>query len=96
MISVLELRVGAGLMPPAAAAGQKVDGFLGAFEVLGVTGEIADRAAEIRVHLRRQGKALGDFDLLIAATALVFDYPLLSSDRDFESVPGLHLLMLSS
>lgn len=97
VISVLELRVGAGLvgadLVSAARARDVVDSFTSVFDVLPVTGKIADRAAEIRVHLRRQGTALGDFDLLIAATALVFDYPLLSADRDFHSVPGLRLLM---
>ena len=89
VITVAELRVGAGLVHAPQAARQQVDAFIGAFDVLAVTREIAERAADVRVDLRRRGIALGDFDLLIAATALTYDYPIITSDRDFLAVPGL-------
>ena len=90
-ITVLELRVGAGLVRAPEAARRRVDGFIAVFDVLNVTREIAEHAAELRVGLRRRGVTLGDFHLLIAATALTLDLPLLTSDRDFLPVPGLRL-----
>jgi tRNA(fMet)-specific endonuclease VapC len=99
VITVLELRVSAGLVGAglvgadlvSARARDAVDSFTSVFDVLPVTGETVERSADVRVRLRRQGKALGDFDLLIAATALVYDYALLTRDRDFLAVPGLRV-----
>lgn len=91
VITVTELQVGAGLVAARAAARQKVDAFVGVFDVLTVTRDIAERAAEVRVAMRRSGRSLGDFDLLIAATAMAYDFPLLTGDRDFLAVPGLRL-----
>lgn len=62
-------------------------GALGDFpniEFLPVTPEIADKAAGI--HTRRQ---LTFFDSFYAATALVLNATLISSDAAFEGVPGL-------
>jgi predicted nucleic acid-binding protein len=55
-----------------------------------------DRYADIRRSLRPPyGPGLiGDIDTLIAATALEFDLTLITTDTDFERVPGLKFLLL--
>ncbi|MGI8643565.1 MAG: type II toxin-antitoxin system VapC family toxin [Thermomicrobiales bacterium] len=66
--------------------------FFSGYSVLDVTAPIADRFAEIRARLRRQGNMIADMDLLIAATALVHDLTLLTGNaRHFSHVPGLRL-----
>lgn len=49
----------------------------------------ADRAVDLQVRLRKQGRQLATIDALIAVTALRYDLTLLTADNDFEAVPGL-------
>lgn len=49
----------------------------------------ADQAADLQVHLRRQGRQLATVDALIAVTALRYDLTLLTTDKDFEVIPSL-------
>ncbi len=49
----------------------------------------AERAAELRVMLRRRGRQLETVDALIAAIALRYDLTLLTRDKDFNAIPGL-------
>ncbi|MFN8535279.1 MAG: type II toxin-antitoxin system VapC family toxin [Dehalococcoidia bacterium] len=61
-------------------------------DILDVTTSIADTWASLRRSLRRQGTPLPDADLLIAATAIFYDLPLLTRNvRHFDRVPGLRL-----
>jgi predicted nucleic acid-binding protein len=61
--------------------------------ILGFDVEIMRRFAEIRGDLRKRRQLIGDFDTLIAATALHHDLTVVSRNRDhFERVPGLKLL----
>ena len=57
---------------------------------------ILERYAELRRMLRPpHGPGLiGDIDTLIAATALVYDLTLVTTDSDFTRVPQLHLMVL--
>lgn len=57
---------------------------------------ILERYAELRRMLRPpQGPGLiGDIDTLIAATALVYDLTLVTTDSDFSRVPDLRLMLL--
>ncbi len=49
-----------------------------------------DRAIAIYVDLIRQGKSIGDFDIIIAAYCLVNGYVLVTDNvRDFERIEGL-------
>lgn len=58
---------------------------------------ILERYAELRRMLRSpHGPGLiGDIDTLIAATALVYDLTLVTTDSDFTRVPELDLMFLS-
>lgn len=66
--------------------------FLSAFHLLPVTDDIMERFAELRAYLRRQGQLISDFDLVIAATALLYDLTLLTFNlRHFQRIPDLRL-----
>ncbi len=60
-----------------------------------LTYSILERYAEIRRQLRQPyGPGLiGDVDTLIAATALERNLTIVTTDRDFQRVPGLNVLM---
>jgi predicted nucleic acid-binding protein len=49
----------------------------------------AKQAADLQIRLRKQGRQLATIDALIAVTALRYDLTLLTTDNDFEAVPGL-------
>ncbi len=49
----------------------------------------AEQAAELRLTLRQRGWQLAAFDALIATVALRYELTLLTTDRDFHSIPGL-------
>lgn len=49
----------------------------------------AERAAELQVALRRQGRQLETVDALIAVIALRNDLTLLTTDGDFDVIPQL-------
>lgn len=71
---------------------QPADGerFLEPFPRLEVTERVAEIGSRIRRSLRQAGEMIGDFDILIAATALATDLPLVTDNaRHFEGVDGL-------
>jgi len=49
----------------------------------------AERAAHLQIQLRRRGWQLGTVDALIAAVSLRYGLTLLTTDRDFVTVPAL-------
>lgn len=51
----------------------------------------AEQAAKLRLALRQQGVQLGMIDALIAVVALRNDLTLLTTDKDFSTIPGLKL-----
>lgn len=64
------------------------------FAHLQITSSIAREAARLRRGLRESGMLIGDFDILIAATALVESLPLVTSNEGhFGRVPGLELVL---
>jgi tRNA(fMet)-specific endonuclease VapC len=65
-------------------------GFLSPFQVLPISDAVAEIFAETRAFLRRRGQPIGDFDTLIAATALLHNLTLLTDNmRHYERVPDL-------
>ena len=63
---------------------------LGPFRQLAVTTEVARAGGRIRRALRMRGGMIGDFDILIAATALTEGLPLVTDNtRHFVRVEGL-------
>lgn len=66
--------------------------FLRLAETLPLTQTIRQRFAQIRGELRRKGQIIGDFDILIAATALHHRLILVTrNSKDYDRIPGLQL-----
>jgi tRNA(fMet)-specific endonuclease VapC len=60
--------------------------------ILGIDEETCKLFGRERGRLRAAGRIIGDFDLLIAATALQYDLTLLTNNRQhFDRVGGLRL-----
>lgn len=60
-------------------------------EVLPLDGATAEEAARIGGELDRAGLAVANLDLLIAAIVRQHRAILVTRDRDFQRIPGLHL-----
>lgn len=66
--------------------------FLRGTTVLGIDEDICKTFGRERGRLRAAGLMIGDFDLLIAATALQYDLTLLTNNRrHFERIDGLRI-----
>ena len=59
-----------------------------------ITYPIMRRYGEIRRSLRPTNSLIGDFDTLIAATALERNLTVVTSDADFQRVPALKLMIV--
>ena len=64
------------------------------FEVIPVSRLVARRSARLRFTSRAAGRPVKHrtMDILIAATALTYSLQLVTSDTDFDDIPGLQLL----
>jgi tRNA(fMet)-specific endonuclease VapC len=66
--------------------------FLSGVDLLGLDEEICKRFGHLRGSMRKRGQTIGDFDLLIAATALRHSLTLLTNNRKhFEGIAGLEI-----
>jgi predicted nucleic acid-binding protein len=73
-----------------------VDTVLKAIPVLDFTAQVAHIHAEICAALAEKGQTIGAHDSQIAATALTYNYAILTyNQREFERVPGLKLIKTS-
>jgi tRNA(fMet)-specific endonuclease VapC len=64
--------------------------FLSPYQVVGVNEPIMERFAEIRSLLRRRGELISDFDILLGATALSYEFTVLTFNRKhFSRIPDL-------
>lgn len=71
---------------------QMIEGFLQRFQLLKLTEQVSDGAVDL-LRQYRLSRGLLIADALIAATALVFDAPLISKNqRDYRFIAGLKLL----
>lgn len=70
----------------------QLDGFLRGIAVLGIDAETCRRFGKERGRLRAVGRMVGDFDLMIGASALQHDLIVLTDNRrHFEEIEGLRL-----
>ena len=70
--------------------GKMLRDFCGSIEILSLDEHCALRAAEVRAALKRRGRPIGAFDLLIGATALRYGLVLVTNNtREFERIDGL-------
>lgn len=86
-----ELLFGLAKRPDAKRLHLAVREFLRCVDVLPWGSAIAERYGTVRVNMGRQGKILAPLDLLIATHALGVDAVLVTNDRAFGQVAGLHV-----
>lgn len=90
VVTLAELRYGADCSTERDANHQAIDDFVSGVTVLPVDAGIARVFGEIKADLRRQGKLIEDFDLLLAATALANGLTLVTNNAaHFERVARL-------
>ena len=66
--------------------------FLRSVVILPPTEPIMQHFARIRGELRRTGKIIGDFDILIAATAIQHNLTLVTRNiKDYQRIPDLNM-----
>lgn len=62
------------------------------FHILNLNDDIMEQLAEIRAFLRRHGKLIPDFDILLGATSLHYDLTLLTYNvQHFDRIPDLRI-----
>ncbi len=70
--------------------------FIQNVHVLAFDLDTARKAVLIEQALGKKGHLIGKLDILIAATCLIHNLPLLTFDRDFSYVENLHLVSLKT
>jgi tRNA(fMet)-specific endonuclease VapC len=90
-ITEAELRFGAARRPQLSRINIGVDEFLKAIEILPWDSNAAQEYAILRMTLEKEGKPIGNMDLMIAAHALALDATLVTSDRSFRQIRNLRL-----
>lgn len=97
IISVAELWEGVYFSKDPKRSQAMLEEFLSGVVLLGIDEEICKRFAHLRGSQRRKGRPVGDFDLLIAASALRHHLTLLTNNRrHFEGIEGLRIEGASS
>ena len=92
LITLAELQFGAYNSNQVERNLKRVSFFENSVQVLGLDSEITLEYARIRAELRKTGTTIDDFDLLIAATALINNLTLVTNNvRHFEKIGGLAL-----
>jgi len=91
-VTVYELFCGVEKAQDPSKERQKVERFVSAIIELPLDRAAAERAAQIRVELERQGQPIGPYDLLIAGQAVASGLTLVSNNvGEFQRVGGLRL-----
>jgi tRNA(fMet)-specific endonuclease VapC len=72
----------------------RLDAILSTFLVLQAPAVVAEICGNLRAERARVGIPIDLADAWIAATALWYDLPLVTHDRDLEAIPGLQVLTL--
>jgi tRNA(fMet)-specific endonuclease VapC len=90
VISLAELYEGVHYSKNPSKSQQVIEAFLQEIPVLGIDDQICKIFGQERGRLRKQGKIISDFDLMIASTCLSYNLTLLSNNRKhYERIEGL-------
>lgn len=69
-----------------------MDAFFGAIRVLPYDRKAVEATAKARANLKRRGRPIGAYDVLIAGTTLAYELILVTSNvREFKQVEGLRV-----
>jgi tRNA(fMet)-specific endonuclease VapC len=91
-ISYFELAYGMALMPRPQALEQYCLNLRQRFECIDLDINSAQKAGEVRAHLRKLGTPIGEYDLLIAGIALASKLTVVTHNTsEFSRVPGLQM-----
>lgn len=84
-MSVMELREGVHLIEPTDEERERVEGLLDGLHEAAFDRPCGKEAGRISADLTADGRAIEDADVMIAATALVRDEPVLTRDASHSS-----------
>ena len=84
-----ELLFGLGILPRAKQNLAEWDRLKPGLTIYDLDQADGERAAELQLSLRRQGRQLATVDALLAAVVLRYDLILLTTDQDFSHIPHL-------
>lgn len=68
--------------------------FLKSLEVLPFDALESYKSSELIKLLKKKGKSIGDLDVLIAATCMVHEIPIITTDSDFTHVDRLKVILV--
>ncbi len=92
VVSAAELWEGAYFSRDPKRSQETLEAFLSGVDILGLDEEVCKRFGQLRGSMRKRRQTIGDFDLLIAATALRHNLTLLTNNRKhFEGIAGLKI-----
>ena len=89
-ITEAEIQYGLAKRPEATALKVLVDGFLASIRILPWGREEAQAYGALRATLETSGMVLGNMDLMIAAHAIATGATLVTNDKAFSQVKGIH------
>jgi predicted nucleic acid-binding protein len=94
IITHMELWDGVYGNPNRQVAARRLRAFLRPITLLPFTPRVSQRTAHLRRELRRRGRPLQQraLDILVAGTALHHGLTVVTSDTDYDDIPGLRLL----
>lgn len=86
-----ELRYGVARRPDATQLQTTVNEFLLRLTILPWDSEAAQRYGQLRATLEREGRVMGNFDMMIGAQALASDLVLVTNDQTFKRIKKLKI-----
>lgn len=92
-LTVMEVKYGLAINPQRAVKIQSIIAtLLNAITILPFDSKEAEQAAQIRSFLKQAGSPIGAYDVLIAATAVINNHIVVTSNvREFQRVPNLQI-----
>ncbi|MBD2776645.1 PIN domain-containing protein [Iningainema tapete] len=92
-LTVMEVKYGLAINPQRAVKIQPlIETFLSSITILPFGAEEAEQAAQIRSILKTAGTPIGAYDVLIAATAVIHNHIIVTSNvREFQRVTSLQI-----
>lgn len=64
------------------------------WEPIPIDAAVARQFAHTASALKQEGRRIGLLDVMIAATAIVHDLPVVTQDSDFSLIPGLDVILV--